>query len=98
MNTKVRVSPDPILRTDSLTAGSARRGQLRTTKPEKELSASVRTRARLGLSQARFAALLGVSTRTVQDWEQGRREPAGAARTLLRVAAEYPQVLQKLAS
>ena len=41
-----------------------------------------------GLSQARFAQLLGVSVRTLQDWEQGRRAPSGAARTLLIVADE----------
>jgi len=44
-------------------------------------------RERTGLSQAKFAALLGVSVRTLQEWEQGRRAPSGAARTLLLVAA-----------
>jgi len=39
-------------------------------------------REKTGLSQSRFAALLGVSVRTLQDWEQGRRTPSGAARTL----------------
>jgi putative transcriptional regulator len=51
------------------------------------------TRAKTGLSQARFAQLLGVSVRTLQDWEQGRRAPSGAARTLLQIAAKNPQVL-----
>jgi len=46
-----------------------------------------------GLSQARFAQLLGVSPRTLQDWEQGRRSPSGAARTLLLVAARDPKAL-----
>jgi putative transcriptional regulator len=46
-----------------------------------------------GLSQARFAQLLGVSPRTLQDWEQGRRAPSGAARTLLLVAAKDPKAL-----
>jgi putative transcriptional regulator len=46
-----------------------------------------------GLSQARFAELLGVSPRTLQDWEQGRRAPSGAARTLLLVAAHDPKAL-----
>jgi putative transcriptional regulator len=46
-----------------------------------------------GLSQARFAQLLGVSPRTLQDWEQGRRAPSGAARTLLMVAARDPKAL-----
>jgi putative transcriptional regulator len=53
-------------------------------------------RARTGLSQQAFARLLGVSARTLQDWEQGRREPTGAARTLLRVAASHPEVLLEL--
>ena len=47
-------------------------------------------RAKTGLSQARFAALLGVSVRTLQDWEQGRRAPSGAARTLLMIADRNP--------
>ena len=51
------------------------------------------TRAKTGLSQARFAQLLGVSVRTLQDWEQGRRAPSGAARTLLTIAAKNPQAL-----
>lgn len=50
-----------------------------------------------GLSQTRFAELLGVSLRTLQDWEQGRRTPSGAARTLLLVAAKNPQVLLEVA-
>jgi putative transcriptional regulator len=51
------------------------------------------TRAKTGLSQSRFAKLLGVSVRTLQDWEQGRRAPSGAARTLLAIAAKNPQAL-----
>ena len=50
-----------------------------------------------GLSQARFAALLGVSVRTLQDWEQGRRAPSGAARTLLLIAHKNPKVLLEVA-
>ena len=45
-------------------------------------------REQTGLSQARFAQLLGVSVRTLQEWEQGRRAPSGAARTLLLIAAQ----------
>ncbi len=50
------------------------------------------------LSQVQFAALMGVSVRTLQEWEQGRREPSGAAKTLLRVAQSHPEVLRKLAA
>jgi putative transcriptional regulator len=53
-------------------------------------------RALVGLSQQEFALLLGVSARTLQDWEQGRREPTGAAKTLLRVAVSHPEVLREL--
>jgi putative transcriptional regulator len=54
-------------------------------------------RKKTGLSQAKFANLLGVSIRTLQDWEQGRRAPSGAARTLLLIAAQNPQVLAEVA-
>lgn len=53
--------------------------------------ASIRTKT--GLSQARFAVLLGVSVRTLQDWKQGRRATSGAARTLLMVADRNPRSL-----
>lgn len=60
------------------------------------LPTAAEARARVGLSQMDFANLLGVSARTLQDWEQGRREPTGAARTLLRVAVSHPEVLLEL--
>lgn len=50
-------------------------------------------REKTGLSQSHFAMLLGVSVRTLQDWEQGRRAPSGAARTLLMVADRNPTAL-----
>jgi putative transcriptional regulator len=50
-----------------------------------------------GLSQAQFALLLGVSVRTLQEWEQGRRAPSGAARTLLLIAAKNPRALREVA-
>lgn len=58
----------------------------------------VRAREKSGLSQAKFAELLGVSVRTVQDWEQGRREPNAAAKTLLKVAELHPNILKKIAA
>jgi putative transcriptional regulator len=54
-------------------------------------------REKTGLSQKRFARLLGVSVRTLQDWEQGRRAPSGAARTLLRIAAKNPRAVLDVA-
>lgn len=66
----------------------------RTT--EVKLSAAAEARAKVGVSQSAFAELLGVSLRTLQDWEQGRRRPAGAAQTLLRVASQHPEALRDL--
>lgn len=58
----------------------------------------VAARIKAELSQAQFAKLLGVSVRTLQDWEQGRREPSGAAKTLIRIATRRPDVLRDLAA
>jgi putative transcriptional regulator len=55
-------------------------------------------RARFKLSQAKFAALLGISVATLQNWEQGRREPEGPAKVLLRVAAAHPDALLDVSS
>lgn len=54
-------------------------------------------REKTGLSQTTFARLLGVSVRTLQEWEQGRRAPSGAARTLLLIAAKNPAALLEVA-
>ena len=75
--------------------GQMRSGEAaRVTKVK--LPAAAEARAKTGLSQQDFANLLGVSARTLQDWEQGRREPTGAAITLLRVAASHPDILLAL--
>ncbi|MBF0460384.1 MAG: type II toxin-antitoxin system MqsA family antitoxin [Magnetococcales bacterium] len=50
-------------------------------------------RDRMDLSQSAFAGILGVSVRTVQEWEQGRRKPSGPAASLLRVAQRHPEAL-----
>jgi len=69
----------------------ARRGEGRVTKVA--VSAATEARMKVGVSQAAFAKLLGVSVRTLQEWEQGRREPSGAARTLLRIALRTPEAI-----
>lgn len=60
-------------------------------------SPAIAARKALGLSQTEFAKLLGVSVRTLQDWEQGRKQPSGAASTLLKVAAKHPRALLDVA-
>ena len=61
-----------------------------------EVTQATEGRQKLGLSQADFAAMLGVSVRTLQDWEQGRREPSGAAKALLKVAVAAPKTVRKV--
>jgi putative transcriptional regulator len=56
------------------------------------------TREKIGLSQSRFARLLGISVRTLHHWEQGNRTPSGAAQVLLRVAATHPEILLESAA
>ncbi len=57
----------------------------------------IEARQRTGLSQSQFAALMGVSVRTLQGWEQGRKQPSGAARTLLAIASTNPKALLAVA-
>lgn len=69
--------------------------KLRTTELSAPSAPKV-IRAKLKLSQSAFAGLLGVSTRTLQDWEQGRRCPQGPAVALLRIAEQHPEVFSQL--
>ena len=57
-----------------------------------------KVREQYGLSQDKFAVLMGISTATLRNWEQGRRKPEGPARVLLQVAAKHPAALLDLAS
>ena len=56
----------------------------------------IAARKNSGLSQSAFAQLLGVSVRTLQGWEQGRKQPSGAARTLITLAQRHPEILREL--
>ena len=60
------------------------------------LSEITQARTKSGLSQSQFAQVLGVSMRTLQEWEQGRRKPSGAARALLTIAAKHPDVIREV--
>jgi putative transcriptional regulator len=53
-------------------------------------------RAQLKLSQTAFAGLMGVSVRTIQDWEQDRRTPSGPAKSLLRIAEQHPDIFLEM--
>jgi putative transcriptional regulator len=80
-------------------ATKIKRGQLKPGRvfrvdPE---SSIVRVRGKLGLSQSKFAAILGISENTLQNWEQGRRTPTGPAKVLLKIAARHPEVLLEVA-
>ena len=71
--------------------------QMRTGKAARKTRVKVpevaSARQASGLTQAQFAELLGISVRTLQKWEQGEREPSGAARSLIRIAQKHPAVL-----
>jgi putative transcriptional regulator len=56
-----------------------------------------KVRGKLGLSQSKFANVLGISADTLQNWEQGRRQPTGPAKVLLKIATLHPKVLLEVA-
>jgi putative transcriptional regulator len=77
-------------------AGKIRRGKLKPSRMTRSEVPDIKAiRSKLGKSQSEFAAMIGVSTDTLQNWEQGRRRPDGPARALLRVAAANPKVVAR---
>lgn len=68
----------------------------RTFRVEVTQATATEAQIKLELSQSEFAEMLGVSGRTLQDWEQGRRELSGAAKTLLKVAVAAPKMVRKV--
>jgi putative transcriptional regulator len=80
-------------------AAQIKRGEMKPSRvfkidPKNDI---VKVRGKLGLSQSKFAAVLGISADTLQNWEQGRRTPGGPAKVLLKIAAKHPEVLLEVA-
>lgn len=75
---------------DEIKAGGGKRYAV---EPKTEVA---KARIKTGLSQVQFAALIGVSKRTLEQWEQGRRVPSGAAKTLIKIAELRPEILKEI--
>lgn len=88
--------PDIDLGEELLASVREMKSNIRGRAHQPVISEIASARVASGLSQAAFASLMGVSVRTLQDWEQGRRAPSGAARTLIKVAERHPEVLREL--
>jgi putative transcriptional regulator len=80
-------------------AGKIKRGKLKPSRSFVFKPADIKAiREQLGKSQSEFALMIGVSISTLQNWEQGRRQPEGPARALLKVAAENPEAVMEALS
>lgn len=92
--TTIEILPDgTVRRRVELPGGKVEKDEILTGARWALLSA----RSHSGLSQADFAAALGVSKRTLENWEQGRAEPTGPAKVLLNLVARYPDTVKRLA-
>lgn len=92
--------PDPEMqafRADLLEAVRDMKARRAARATQVQVTDAAGARVRVGLSQSQFATLLGVSVRTLQNWEQDHSQPSGAAQTLIRVAMAAPQVLRAVA-
>ena len=94
--TNVESTPPIDLGEELLASVREMKANVRARTHQSAVSEVAAARLSSGLSQAAFASLMGVSVRTLQDWEQGRRAPSGAARTLIKVAERHPEVLREL--
>jgi putative transcriptional regulator len=75
-------------------AGRIKRGEQKPARKFEVKAEDVKAiRAKLNKSQSEFALMIGVSISTLQNWEQGRRQPEGPARALLKVAAVNPRAV-----
>ncbi|MEI7815337.1 MAG: helix-turn-helix domain-containing protein [Coriobacteriia bacterium] len=72
--------------------------QMKAGQTQVVTSPVIEARKKTGLSQSQFATLMGVSVRTLQGWEQGRKQPSGAARTLLAIASTNPKAVLAVAA
>lgn len=72
------------------------KSDVRARETKVSISEVIEARHKTGLSQQQFANILHISKRTLQDWEQGRRQPSGAAQTLIRIALSRPDVIMEV--
>ena len=80
-------------------AGKIKRGKMKPSRVSRFKPADIKAiREKLGVSQSEFALMIGVSVSTLQNWEQGRRQPDGPARALLKIAAENPEAVAEALS
>ncbi len=77
-------------------AGKIMRGEMKPSRVHEFVDPDVKAiRDRIGFSQSKFAALIGVSLRTIQNWEQGHRHPTGPAKVLLKLVHADPESVFK---
>jgi putative transcriptional regulator len=90
----VKDSDFELLITSVRQAGRIKRGEMKPARRFEVSAEDVKAiRAKLNKSQSEFALMIGVSVSTLQNWEQGRRQPEGPARALLKVASENPEAV-----
>ena len=88
-----RAKSDP----DNLPLTQVQLEKFKRVKPVKTINVK-KVRQLLGVSQVKFAEYFGVSYRTIQEWEQQRKKPSGAARSLIKVILEEPEAVQRALS